>query len=151
MKSEWLKELEEKLNSMTQEELDKEFKELEKWNNVGPTVEEYMETVLGPFKGMQPVVFVLDGPEVPLDEARLHYGYLKTRKFDTSHIIPCDPLLLKKYLGDNPSRDYLIIENSDYVDFDYNTFDKEKVKQEIADQRWCDVLNEMSYYEEEND
>ena len=96
MKSEWLK------------ELDKESKELEKWNNVGSTAEEYMETVLGLFKGMQPVVFVLDGPEVPLEEARLHYGYLKTRKFDTSHIISCDRLLLKKYLGTNPSRDYLL-------------------------------------------
>lgn len=38
-----LKELEDHLNSMTQEELDAEWAELEKWNNVGPTVDEYFE------------------------------------------------------------------------------------------------------------
>ena len=38
-----LKELEDHLNSMTQEELDAEWNELEKLNNVGPTVDEYFE------------------------------------------------------------------------------------------------------------
>lgn len=38
-----LKELEDHLNSMTQEELDAEWTELEKLNNVGPTVDEYFE------------------------------------------------------------------------------------------------------------
>lgn len=40
-----LEELEEKLNSMSQEELDAEWAELEKWNNVGPTVEEYFDSL----------------------------------------------------------------------------------------------------------
>ena len=40
-----LEELEEKLNSMTQEELDAEWEELKKFNNVGPTVEEYFESL----------------------------------------------------------------------------------------------------------
>lgn len=40
-----LEELEEKLNSMTQEELNAEWEELKKWNNVGPTVEEYFESL----------------------------------------------------------------------------------------------------------
>jgi hypothetical protein len=41
----WLEELEKKLNSMSQEELDAEWKELEKYNNCGPTVEEYFESL----------------------------------------------------------------------------------------------------------
>jgi len=38
-----LKELEDHLNSMTQEELDAEWAEIEELNNVGPTVDEYFE------------------------------------------------------------------------------------------------------------
>lgn len=41
--SKLVEELKNKLDSMTQEELDEEWKKLEKWNNVGPTVEEYFE------------------------------------------------------------------------------------------------------------
>lgn len=41
--SKLLDELENHLNSMTQEELDAEWAELEKLNNVGPTVDEYFE------------------------------------------------------------------------------------------------------------
>jgi len=40
-----LKELENHLNSISQEELDAEFKELEKLNCIGPTVEEYIESL----------------------------------------------------------------------------------------------------------
>lgn len=43
--SKLLKELKEKLDSMSKEELEAEFKELEKFNNVGPTVEEYIESL----------------------------------------------------------------------------------------------------------
>jgi hypothetical protein len=43
--SKLLEELEKKLNSMTKEELDAEWEELKKWNNVGPTVEEYFESL----------------------------------------------------------------------------------------------------------
>lgn len=41
--SKLLKELEDHLNSMTQEELNAEWEELKELNNVGPTVEEYFE------------------------------------------------------------------------------------------------------------
>ena len=40
-----LKEFKKKLDSMSQEELDAEWEELKKWNNVGPTVEEYFESL----------------------------------------------------------------------------------------------------------
>ncbi len=43
--SKLLEELEKKLNSMTKEELDAEWEELKKWNNVGPTVDEYFESL----------------------------------------------------------------------------------------------------------
>ena len=41
--SKWLEELKDKLDSMTQEELDKKWEELKKYNDCGPTVEEYFE------------------------------------------------------------------------------------------------------------
>ena len=40
-----VEELRKKLESMSQEELDAEWKELEKLNCVGPTVEEYIESL----------------------------------------------------------------------------------------------------------
>lgn len=39
--SKLLEELQKKLDSMSQEELDAEWEDLKKLNNVGPTVEEY--------------------------------------------------------------------------------------------------------------
>ena len=41
--SKLLDELETRLNSMTQEELDAEWEELKELNNIGPTVEEYFD------------------------------------------------------------------------------------------------------------
>ena len=43
MYSKLVEELKRKLDLMSQEELEAEFKELEKLNCVGPTVEEYIE------------------------------------------------------------------------------------------------------------
>lgn len=40
-----VEELKRKLDSMSQEELEAEFKELEKLNCIGPTVEEYIESL----------------------------------------------------------------------------------------------------------
>ena len=45
MYSKLAKELKRHLDSMTPEELDAEFKELEKLNCIGPTVEEYIESL----------------------------------------------------------------------------------------------------------
>lgn len=41
--SKLIEELKKKLDSMTQEELDQEWEELKKYNDYGPTVEEYFE------------------------------------------------------------------------------------------------------------
>ena len=43
--SDLLKRLQERLESMTQEELDQEWEELKKYNDCGPTVEEYFENL----------------------------------------------------------------------------------------------------------
>ena len=43
--SKLVEELKKKLDSMTQEELDQEWEKLKEWNNVGPTVEEYLENL----------------------------------------------------------------------------------------------------------
>jgi len=43
--SDLLKRLQERLDSMTQEELDQEWEELKKYNDCGPTVEEYFENL----------------------------------------------------------------------------------------------------------
>lgn len=40
-----LKRLKERLNSMTQEELDEEWEKLKHWNEFGPTIEEYIESL----------------------------------------------------------------------------------------------------------
>jgi len=45
MYSKLVEELKRKLDSMSQEELEVEWKELEKLNCVGPTVEEYIESL----------------------------------------------------------------------------------------------------------
>lgn len=37
------KQLKERLNSMTQKELDEEWEKLKHWNEFGPTIEEYIE------------------------------------------------------------------------------------------------------------
>ena len=38
-----IEELKKKLDSMTQEELDQEWEKLKKYNDIGPTIEEYIE------------------------------------------------------------------------------------------------------------
>lgn len=40
-----VEELRKKLESMSQEELDAKWKELEEYNNCGPTIEEYFESL----------------------------------------------------------------------------------------------------------
>ena len=40
-----LEELKKKLDSMTQEELDEEWERLKHYNEIGPTVEEYFESL----------------------------------------------------------------------------------------------------------
>ena len=41
--SKLLKEFKKKLDSMSKEELDKEWEKLKKYNNIGPTVDEYFD------------------------------------------------------------------------------------------------------------
>ena len=41
--SKWFEDFKKRLESMTQEELDQEWEELKKYNDYGPTVEEYFE------------------------------------------------------------------------------------------------------------
>lgn len=43
--SKLVEELKKKLDSMTQEELDQEWEELKKYNDCGPTVDEYFDSL----------------------------------------------------------------------------------------------------------
>lgn len=43
--SKWLEELKKKLDSMTKEELDQEWEKLKPYNDIGPTVDEYFESL----------------------------------------------------------------------------------------------------------
>jgi len=40
-----LDEFKKRLDSMSQEELDAKWEELKKWNDIGPTIEEYIESL----------------------------------------------------------------------------------------------------------
>lgn len=42
-----LEKLQKQLQNSTQEELDKEWEELKEWNEIGPSVEEYVQEIRG--------------------------------------------------------------------------------------------------------
>ena len=41
--SKWFEEFKKKINSMSKEKLDKEWEKLKKYNDVGPTIDEYID------------------------------------------------------------------------------------------------------------